>query len=91
MEFRSWFVRSLVSALVGGNSQTGNSRGRESIGIPREFPFLKWRFLGIPGNSLEFPYRGDILALQGGIFIYRVVLFYLQGGASSLRRYEILT
>jgi len=56
------------TAPVGGNSQTGNSRVRESMGIPRKFPFRKWRFLGIPRNS----HGGGILALQGG--------FYLQGG-----------
>ena len=59
--------------LVGGNSQTGNSRGRESMGIPREFPFLKWRFLGIPRNShtgeVYWLYRGDFY-LQGGICFF---------------------
>jgi len=58
---------------VGGNSQTGNSRGRESMGIPREFPFLKWRFLGIPRNShtgeVYWLYRGDFY-LQGGIVLF---------------------
>ena len=60
----------------------------------REFPRsgIDWNSSGIPfskmafsGNSPEFPYRGGILALQGGFFIYRAVLFYLQGGTSSLR------
>ena len=59
--------------LVGGNSQTGNSRGRESMGIPREFPFLIWRFLGIPRNShtgeVYWLYRGDFY-LQGGIVLF---------------------
>jgi len=58
--------------VVGGNSQTGNSRGRESMGIPREFPFLKWRFLGIPRNS----HTGEVYWLYGGDF-------YLQGGIVS--------
>jgi len=65
--------------LVGGNSQTRNSRGRESMGIPWEFPFLKWRFLGIPRNSntgkVYWLYRGYFY-LQGGIFIYREVTLH---------------
>ena len=58
--------------LVGGNSQTRNSRGRESMGIPWEFPFLKWRFLGIPRNSNT----GKVYWLYRGYF-------YLQGGHSN--------
>ena len=50
-----------VTLLVGGNSRSGNSRGRESMGIPWEFPFEKWRFLGIPGNS----HTGRVLILLG--------------------------
>jgi len=53
---------------VGGNSQTGNSRGRESMGIPREFPFPKWCFQGIPRNS----YTGEVYWLYR-IFNYREV------------------
>ena len=43
------------------------------MGIPREFPFLKWRFLGIPRNShtgeVYWLYRGDFY-LQGGIVLF---------------------
>ena len=63
----------LYCTVVGGNSQTGKSRGRESMGIPREFPFQKWRFLGIPRNShtgeVYWLYRGDFY-LQGGICFF---------------------
>jgi len=41
--------------------------------------------MAFSGNSSEFPYRGGILALQGGGGYLKEVLFYLQGGASSLR------
>jgi len=51
------------------------------MGIPDEFPFLKWRFRGIPRKShtgeVYWPYRGGYL--QYGFV-------YLQGGATSLRR-----
>jgi len=50
----------------------GNSSG---------IPFSKIAF---SGNSEEFPYRGGILALQGDFYL-QGVLFYLQGGVSSLR------
>jgi len=79
---RTCFYGRKLLTTSGGNSQTGNSRGREIDGNSSGIPFSKMAF---SGNSSEFPYRGGILALQGGFFIYRAVLFYLQGGTSSLR------
>ena len=66
--------------LVGGNSQTGYSRSRESMGICNS-PGIPFSKIAFSGNSSEFPYRGGILDLQGGIvlftggycFIYREV------------------
>jgi hypothetical protein len=43
------------------------------MGLPREFPFPKWRFLGIPRNShtgeVHWLYRGDFY-LQEGIVLF---------------------
>ena len=49
-------------ALVTWNSQSGNSRGRESLEVPLEFPARKRPFLG---NSLEFPSRGGSVHTEG--------------------------
>ena len=53
--------------LVTWNSHSGNSRGRESLEFPLEFPPRKRPFLG---NSREFPYRGGSFAYRGGSFAY---------------------
>jgi len=55
-------------AVVTWNSQSGNSRGRESLEFPLEFPAQKRPF---SGNSLEFPYRGGSSAYRGGSTAYR--------------------
>ena len=48
--------------VVTWNSQSGNSRGRESPEFPLEFPARKRPFFG---NSLEFPYRGGSVHTEG--------------------------
>ena len=50
------------------------------MGIPREFPFLKWRFWGIPRNS----HTGEVYWLYRGYFYLQGGFVYLQGGASLL-------
>jgi len=46
------------------------------MGIPREFPFQEWRFLGIPRNShtgeVYWLYRVDFI-YRGYCFLYREV------------------
>ena len=47
-----------------------------------EFPNREFPRSGIDGNSSGIPFSKMAFS---GIFIYRVVLIYLQGGASALR------
>jgi len=74
-----------VSELVIWNSQSGNSRGRESLEFPLEFPAQKRPF---SGNSLEFPgipiQRGFFCIQRGcfGFVLYQKILEYLCLGSA---------
>jgi len=96
----SSFIVCSGSCVVRGNSRSGNSRSRESLGIPREFPVRKWRFPGIP---MEFQMQGGLAPLQRGLYLlgdcclYRGVVVFTGGKpfiappviTSSLRTSEI--
>ena len=55
---------------------SGNSKGRESLEFPLEFPPRKRPFLG---NSMEFPHRGGSVHTEGvllhteGVFWWRLI------------------
>ena len=81
-----------VCILVIWNSQSGNSRGQESLEFPLEFPAQKRPFYG---NSLEFPgipiqrgffciQRGFLCIHRGcfGFVLYQKILEYLCLGSA---------
>jgi len=59
--------------LVTWNSHGGNSRGRESLEFPLEFPPRKRPFRG---NSREFPYRGGSVHTEGLLLHTERVLWW---------------